>query len=205
MLRKGSNFIDRTGKQYLYWSVIEFDVSKSSGRRSYWICKCICGVIKSVRSDRLERGSCGCIKAIILSKRTAKHMMSNTPLYKVWMGMKQRCSNKKNSRYNNYGGRGISICAEWMNFENFYNWSIENGYKKGLTLDRVDNNGDYTEYNCRYITNKKQQLNKSNNRIVTIDGESMSIHEWCTKYKINRNTFVWRLNNGWKGKELLNK
>ena len=90
-----------------------------------------------------------------------KHNLSNTKLFKVWCGMKDRTLNKNDKAYKNYGGRGIKICNEWLtDFMNFYNWSIDNGYKEGLTIDRINNNGNYEPSNCRWITMKEQSKNR---------------------------------------------
>jgi hypothetical protein len=134
------------------------------------------------------------------------HGLTDHPLMKKWISIKQRCYNLNNSRYKNYGGRGIEVCDEWKdNFKAFYDWCLANNYSSNLTIDRINNNGNYEPNNCRFISNKKQQLNKSTNHYVTIGEISLTIKEWCDRYHINRNTFVWRLRNGWNGKDLLRK
>lgn len=202
-MKRRSDLVDITGVKFNKWTVLKYDESKSINRKSYWICRCECGTIRSVRVDNLKKyQSCGCHKKQLLKNRV-KHGQYNTRLYKVWIGMKQRCDNKNNIRYTNYGGRGIKVCESWYDYSNFYNWAIANGYVKGLTIDRINNNGDYKPDNCRFISNEVQQLNKSNNRLVTINNITMTIKEWCVKYGINRNTFVYRLNNGWLDEKLL--
>lgn len=92
--------------------------------------------------------------------KTKKHGMSHTRIYRCWIDMKSRCLCKTNPWYSHYGGRGITICNEWMNFEPFYKWAIENGYSDSLTIDRIDNNKGYYPWNCKWSTQQEQSLNK---------------------------------------------
>lgn len=100
--------------------------------------------------------SCGCYNA----DKQRTHSKSKTRIYNIWSLMKARCDRKSCPAYKNYGGRGISICLEWYDFEKFYNWAIENGYKENLTLDRRDVNKNYCPSNCRWISMEEQRLNK---------------------------------------------
>ena len=119
-----------------------------------------------------------------------KHGLSKHPLYKTWNNVTQRVKSHKS--YEN-----ISVCEEWLDFINFYNWSISNGWKEGLTIDRIDNLGDYKPSNCRWITQKEQMRNISRNRYFEYKGSRLMIVEICEKYNINRNTFNKRLKLGW--------
>ena len=92
-----------------------------------------------------------------------RHGLSKTKNWNVWQSMLQRCNNSNSKDYPNYGGRGVKVCEEWLEYINFYNWSIENGYCEGVSIDRINSNGDYEPSNCRWITNKEQQNNKRNN------------------------------------------
>ena len=113
-------------------------------------------------------------------KKFKAHGLSNTRLYRIWYGMKQRCYNPKNTRYKNYGGRNITVCDEWENdFISFYNWAIYNGYNDNLTIDRIDVNGNYKPDNCRFIDQKTQQRNRSNNHLITYNGKTHCINEWA--------------------------
>lgn len=105
-------------------------------------------------------------------------------LYGVWKSMRQRCSNPKNADYHNYGHRGITVCKEWGNYENFRDWAKENGYKVGLSIDRINNDGNYEPSNCRWATNKEQSLNKRTNVRVNIDGETLTLKELSEKHGI---------------------
>jgi hypothetical protein len=114
-------------------------------------------------------------------------------LYGVWKNIKNRCVNSKNPGYKNYGGRGIKICDEWINsVENFCNWALINGYKEGLEIDRIDNNGDYCPVNCRWVTKKINNRNKSNNAVITVNEEIKCIMEWAEILNMNHGTI-----SGW--------
>lgn len=109
-----------------------------------------------------------------------KHGKRYSKLYNVWNVMKQRCYNPNNKRYKDWGARGIAVCSEWKDdFMNFYEWAMSNGYKEGLTIDRIDNSGNYEPNNCRWITNKEQARNRRSNINYTINGETRCILEWC--------------------------
>ena len=168
-----------------------------SGRKSRRVlCRCDCGNEISVILNNLRRGntnSCGCYqkeKIQEVGQSNITHGLSTHSLYDVWVNMKARCYNTKDTSYHNYGGRGITICSEWLeNFKCFYDWAISNGYKKGLEIDRIDNDGDYTHTNCRFVTSQDNSLNKripSNNksgyRNVYYDKKN---NKWRTTIKVN--------------------
>lgn len=149
-------------KQFGRWTVISFD--KRQAGKPFWICRCLCGIERSVVQGNLITGtskSCGCLgKENGLIQKT-KHGLSYEPIYNVWRGMKDRCSSKNHASYKNYGGRGISICKEWKNDASvFLKWAMQNGYKKGLQLDRRNNDKDYCPENCRFIVSRKNVLNQ---------------------------------------------
>ena len=139
-----------------------------------------------------------------LIKTFTTHGMSKTKIYKVWVRMKDRCNNPKSSDYYLYGARGIAVCKEWLSgFEVFYEWASENGYKEGLTLDRIDVNGDYETSNCRWVTVKVQSNNKRNNRFITFDGETRTIKQWSEITGIAPDTISHRLKIGWNIEQAL--
>lgn len=112
--------------------------------------------------------------------------------------MKERCYDKKSSNYHNYGGRGISIFKEWLNsFESFRDWALANGYSNDLTIDRIDNNGNYQPSNCRWSTNMEQQRNRRNNVWFEIDGEKILLADALKKYNIKMQTLSPRLKKGY--------
>lgn len=136
------------------------------GSRSFWKCKCDCGGTKVVRQDHLISGStksCGCLEKenLHLLEFSKTHGHCNEHIYFVWNSMRQRCRNPKTDSYPNYGGRGITVCDEWMNnFEPFYSWAMQSGYSQGLTIDRINVDGNYCPENCRWATYKEQAMNK---------------------------------------------
>ena len=173
-----------------------------------WLCDCECGNRKTVPGSALRSGktlSCGCLQAenarimglSHLGKESpAKtHGLSKTRIYKIWSGMIQRCNNPKREHYANYGGRGITVCAEWINdFISFYVWSIENGYADNLTIDRIDNDGNYCPNNCRWSTAKKQCNNRSTCRFVEHNGKYQTVAQWGVEMGVSKYTLYNRLN-----------
>ena len=140
-----------------------------------WNCVCSCGNNIVAKGRELRSGhvkSCGCLKNEKASQRMTKHGMSHTKLAYVWSCMKQRTSNPSNKKYPDYGGRGISVCDEWkQSFQSFYDWSMAHGYKEGLSIDRIDNDGNYTPENCRWTTAKTQSSNKRTQRPYMRNGK----------------------------------
>lgn len=187
-------FVDLTGKTFGRLKVIKFAYKKSD--RNFWECICSCGKTVFATSTCLTRGhtkSCGCLQRD-WAKNHKKHGYAHKlSLYHIWKSMKERCNNQKDKSYKNYGGRGIKVCDEWQNdYLNFHNWAFENGYieeklpngKNKLTLDRIDNNGNYEPTNCRWITNAKQARNKRNNVIVEYNGEKVNLRNLCDNLNV---------------------
>ena len=182
---------DLTNQKFGRLTVLGLDTEKQS-RKTYWICQCECGTIKSCRSDSLKSGaivSCGCRKKEQDKENLTKHydhMQSGTRLYGIWQGMKGRCYNEHNSRYVNYGGRGIKVCDEWKdNFTAFYQWAIENGYSEKLTIDRINVDGDYEPSNCRWTDIKTQCNNRTSNIKITIGNSTRTLTEWCEIFNVD--------------------
>lgn len=122
------------------------------------------------------------------------HGGTGTRLYVIWRNMKARCTKSYAAKYKNYGGRGISICNEWLNdFETFRNWSLSNGYSDDLTLDRIDNNGNYEPNNCRWVSNSEQQHNKRTNRMITFHGETKTLTQWAREKGLSVKSLETRL------------
>lgn len=181
---------DLTGQRFGRLTVIGIDEGKQT-KKTYWICQCDCGKISSHRSDGLLAGtikSCGCYKSeqdAIRVAKNHKHKQSGTRLYNIWLGMKARCYNSNDPVYANWGGRGITVCDEWKNdFACFYNWATENGYNDNLTIDRIDNDGNYTPNNCRWASPKQQARNRRSNINITIGNETKTLVEWCEIFKL---------------------
>lgn len=131
------------------------------------------------------------------------HGGTNTRLFKIWGGMKERCAREKHPHFKDYGGRGISVCEEWQEFANFRSWAISNGYETHLSIDRIDPNGDYEPSNCRWATMKEQQNNKRTNHIVCLNGVEHTITEWAEILGINKTTIKERLRLGWSDEKAL--
>lgn len=122
-----------------------------------------------------------------------------TRLYRIYRNMLSRCNNANSPSYLRYGKRGICVCEEWaQNFVSFKDWAYNNGYSDELTIDRIDNDGDYEPKNCRWVTTKDQALNTSRNRFISIGGTTKTLTEWCEIYSINYKTVQDRLNRGWE-------
>lgn len=167
-----------------------------------WRCKCDCGNTIIALSSNLRRNnhtmSCGCYKKEILKTVNKTHGMSKSSIYSIWCAMKRRCYQEKSKDYTDYGARGITVCDEWKNnFENFYEWAIRNGYEKGLSIDRINVNGNYEPSNCRWATLKEQANNKRNNHLIEYNGEAHTMKEWSEILGINYYTLHSRLRNNW--------
>lgn len=178
------NLINLVGKRFGRLLVVEKADSKKSHAR--WRCLCDCGKECIVYGSSLKSGnttSCGCYKTENAKALYSSVRQNDKTLYAVWNGIKQRCLNKNNKSYCNYGGRGIKIDESWANnYEEFYNWAIKAGYKKGLQIDRKDNDGDYCASNCRFVDQETQANNKRNVELYTIDGITKSLPQWCKVY-----------------------
>lgn len=136
-------------------------------------------------------------------KRT--HGQSKDKFYQVWNGIKQRCYNPHNKNYHNYGGRGIEVCNEWRNdFQAFYDWSISNGYKDGLQIDRINNDGNYEPSNCRWVDRFTNNNNRRNNISFTYNGITQSLMAWCRYFNISYKTCMTRYYRGHTIEECLN-
>lgn len=136
------------------------------------------------------------------NKNRETHGMSGTRLYRIWKSMRTRCMDKNAKAYENYGGRGITICSDWDDFMKFYRWAIESGYDENAergecTLDRIDVNGNYCPENCRWVSMKEQFNNKQHHYMLTFSGKTMNLAQWSKAYGIRRETLRSRLENGW--------
>lgn len=152
--------------------------------RYYMTCECDCGnkcikALHQVRNGHVK--SCGCSRGENNRKLAYYHKTLSTVLASI----KQRCYNVKAEKYKNYGMRGIKVCDEWLNnSDTFIKWALNNGYKKGLQIDRIDVNGNYEPSNCRWITNRENSWNRTNNNNIVYQGVTYCFSEFCYKFNI---------------------
>lgn len=174
-----------------------------------WTCKCECGnVTQPIRGYDLRSGkqtSCGCKKRDGRNSTLYRHGGSGTKLYEVFKTMHRRCEAKTSTWYSYYGKRGISVCPEWTNFAAFREWAYCNGYEEGLTLDRIDNNGNYEPSNCRWVTMKEQSNNRRNSILIEVDGQSLTIAQWSDLIGIPYETIYCRYRRGLTGRDVIKK
>lgn len=182
-----------TGKKFGKLTVIEFAFTNKHGQ-AMWKCKCECGAEKTVLGSHLTSGhtvSCG------KHARHFKHGQRYTRLYRIWLGMKERCSNPNHTNFNLYGGRGITVCDDWKHsFETFREWAMANGYADGLSIDRIDSNKGYCPDNCRWETNFAQNNNKRSSVMISYAGTTHNLKEWSIISGINYYTLYSRYKAG---------
>lgn len=199
-------FRDKTGLLYGRLTVLSF-AGFDRNRHSLWECLCICGKKTVVTSCNLVSGevrSCGCGEA------ESRHLSAthghtrgkkSTPEYRSWLAMRTRCENSNRNTWNRYGGRGIKVCEQWAAFEVFLK---DMGPRpKGTSLERIDNDGDYEQNNCRWATQIEQTANTSRNIFLTLDGETHWLSEWARRIGLGEATLRARLRRGWSAMEAL--
>lgn len=202
------SFVDLTGSKFHRWTVLcRSEIRKNN--KVVWECKCECGNEGLVTSYELTKGrskSCGCLTSDVMKKRMTTHGDTGggktSRLFSIWKGMKQRASNPNTKMFKRYGGRGIVLCEEWKNdFAKFKEWALDNGYEDNLTIDRINNDGNYEPSNCRWADWVTQSRNKSDNTWITIDKETKTLSEWCEISPNKRNTVRGRIQRGWDPKK----
>jgi len=159
---------------------------------------CECGNTKLITSQALREGktqSCGCLQKERTGQASFKHGFSHTNIHNIWMGIIQRCTDINSSSYKNYGGRGIKISDEWLDFTVFL--SDMGDKPKGLTIDRKNNNGDYSKENCHWVDRKQQANNRRSSKLLTYKNETMTQSQWEDKYNMRKGMLWERLNRGW--------
>lgn len=190
------------GERFGHWVVIARSENSAYGS-ARWKCSCDCGTTRVIGAQPLKSGkskSCGCHK----NDYNRKHGGKGTKLYEVWRSMRYRCENPNNQAYPMYGARGIRVCAEWKDFASFREWALSNGYENGLSIDRIDVNGNYEPSNCRWTDCKTQMNNRRNTPHFEYGGKSMTISEWSQALGIPRSTILNRLKRGWSFDKAIN-
>lgn len=197
---------DLTGKRFGRLTVLSL-YCRTPQRKYLWKCQCDCGNICIVYGSKLRTGytkSCGCLRHNSPSNKT--HGKKNHALYPVWTQMRYRCSNPNHSAYKWYGGKGIKVCNEWdTDFQKFYDWMMSNGWESGLTIDRIDPDGDYCPENCRLVDMAIQQNNRGNNVLLEYEGNLDTISNIARKIGIKRETLASRYYHGIRGDRLFSK
>jgi hypothetical protein len=202
-------FIDLTGQKFGRLTVLGLDRVES--KKTYWKCMCECNNEISVRSDQLRRSwtkSCGCLQRDV-TKKTAKyinykHGESKTRLYGIWTNMKSRCYREHDDWYSEYGGRGITICNEWINdYVVFRNWALSHGYMNNLTIDRKDVNGNYEPNNCRWATLKEQANNTRYNHLMSYNGKTQTMSQWADELGIGFGALMARSRRNWTDEQII--
>ena len=188
-----SKLINLIGQRFGRLKVVSRAENSNSGQPR-WNCICDCGEETTVEGVNLRSGytkSCGCLQRERTIEAHITHGMRKTPTYKSWTGMKNRCSNPKYHAYNRYGERGIMVCERWMKFEDFYE---DMGEKpKGMSIERIDNNGNYCPENCCWATKKNQARNTRRNKMVRYQGKTQCLAAWVEELGINYGTLWNRL------------
>jgi hypothetical protein len=181
---------------------------------SLWRVICDCGNKFIVRGGVLKNGhtkSCGCLQRERTGESHIVHGLYFDPitgkrskLYRVWMGMKERCSNNKNEMFKYYGGSGIIVCEEWANdYSSFYRWAMEGGYKEGLTIERINGCSNYEPSNCMWIPQSLQSRNRRNNKILTLNGVTKKVVDWAIIVNIPGYLINYRIRLGWSTERAL--
>ncbi len=174
-------------------------------KHKYWYCLCDCGVYTIVSHGNLRNGhtrSCGCLVRDTMGDVSRSHGLSKTPIYRHWAKMNYRCNNPSATQYRHYGGRGIQICERWQSFENFYA-DMGDSFKPGLTLDRIDNDGNYEPSNCRWADQQTQCRHRRNSRVLTVNGITACLTELAEYFGTNVQTARMRSVKGWSDEEII--
>lgn len=198
---KDSRFIDLTGQIFGRLTVIGY-AGQTESKDSTWFCRCKCEKLTRVHGTALKSGnttSCGCMKIEILKERRITHGQSGgqrTPEYNTWKAIRGRTQNPNNKRFSDYGGRGITVCARWQKFENFF---ADMGVRpEGKSLDRIENDGNYCPENCRWATRVEQNNNKRNSHKFAYAGKAQNINQWANEMGMPAKALGKRLNKyGW--------
>ena len=188
-------FRDLSGERFGRLLVIQRN-GYNKHHQLYWLCECDCGTTKNVLGMCLSRGetqSCGCLHKEVTAKINLRHGMTRTPIYKIWHSMMQRCYDKNSHSYHRYGGRGINVCEKWHTFEGFYQDMSDK--PNGMSMERLDNNGDYCPENVVWADYKTQANNRRSNVLLEHKGKKQTMQQWCDELGLKIGTVWARINN----------
>jgi len=180
------------GMKFNRWTLVK---KVAKGYEAYWECICDCGNQKTVRQADLKSGktqSCGCLQKEIARSSNIKHGQADSPEYGIWLGVKQRCLNPNFRFFKDYGGRGIKVCDRWFDFANFLQDMGKRPTPKH-TIERVNNDGDYEPNNCCWATRKEQSNNQRKTILLTYQGKTKSLSQWCEELNLNPGTIKARI------------
>lgn len=182
---------------------IPFYFERWNCRHQHVVCRCSCGTHAIVLSNYMRSGgvsSCGCLRVEMASNKKLRHGETGTRLWTIWATMKARCSWSGHIGFSHYGGRGIRVCEEWQRYEAFRDWAMANGYRDDLTIDRVDNDGNYEPSNCRWASPSDQCNNRRYNRVLEAFGEKKNLIQWVRDARcvVSESTLAGRLHRGWE-------
>ena len=201
---------DLTGRQFGRLTVLYWTETRALSRNAVWRCQCECGIKPVVAARSLVSGaatSCGCFRkersAAANRKRLTTHGMAYTRTFRIWGLMLNRCRNERATQFKHYGGRGIKVCDAWREFAEFFKDMGE--APDGLTLDRIDSNGNYEPSNCRWASKVQQMNNMRRTRIVTVDGRTMTMSEASREFGVGVGTIWSRLKLGWPDEKAVKK
>ena len=204
---------DLAGRSFGRLTCIAQTGSSKQGNAT-WLCRCQCGKESTVLAGNLLSGhtkSCGCLQRERATQAHSTHALyfdengKRNKLNRVFATMRQRCKNPNAKCYKDYGGRGITVCKEWDDYKSFYEWAHSNGYREGLSIDRINNDGNYEPENCRWVPMEVQGNNKRNNLMITLNGETKTVTEWAKLLGISRSVIKGRLRRGLAVEDVLGK
>jgi len=198
----------KPGDKFESLTVIEPRYGTSKNKKILVLCRCErCGIEKPIVKPSLLNGqvSCGCYQKEVVSRSPnlikPTHGMSRTRTYRIWNGMIERCTKPESTSYKNYGGRGIKVAQEWLKFENFFADMGE--CPDGMSIERIDNDGNYCPANCKWATNIEQGNNRRTSRHLAFNGKTQTVTQWATELNIPRTIFYDRIRRGWSTEKIL--
>lgn len=192
---------DFIGKKYFNLVVVE-KIGKNKDNRSVYKCACTCGNYTTAYKNQLDAGhkkSCGCT----IGEANKTHGLRKHRLYNIWKGMISRTTTTTNNDFINYGGRGITVCERWKDVKNFIE-DMYPSFEDGLSIDRIDVNGNYEPSNCRWATNKEQSINRRDTIFIELDGIKKTLYEWSILKNISRQAMYMRYRRGYSNEEIIN-